>query len=97
MPIIKKCIWYENPHLRDTMLEMLMSCKEFDVGSFVHDIEDMNRLFETYNVTVGRAFHEHCFMYNRACEAIKSVKVESIYATECESKVVSSNISAITQ
>ena len=75
---------------------MLMYCKEFDVSSFVHDIEDMNRLFETYNVTVGNAFKEHCFMYNRACEAIDSVKVNSKYATECKRKVVFSNISAIT-
>ena len=74
-----------------------MSCKEFDVGSFVYDIVDMNRLFETYNVTVGQAFHEHCFMFNRACESIDNVKVDSSYATECERKVVFSNISAITQ
>ena len=36
-------------------------------------------------------------MYNRACEAIESVKVDARYITDSEQKVVFSNISAITQ
>ena len=36
-------------------------------------------------------------MSNRACEAIESVKVDARYSTECEQKVVFSNISSITQ
>ena len=36
-------------------------------------------------------------MSNRAYEAIESVKVDARYSTECEQKVVFSNISSITQ
>ena len=42
--------------LRDELIKIMMFCKEFEIGSLVLDIEDMNKLFKLYTPILGKAF-----------------------------------------
>ena len=42
--------------LRDDLIKIMMFCKEFEIGSLVLDIEDMNKLFKLYTPILGKAF-----------------------------------------
>ena len=42
--------------LRDDLIKIMMYCKEFEIGSLVLDIEDMNKLFKLYTPILGKAF-----------------------------------------
>ena len=42
--------------LRDELIKIMMFCKEFEIGSLVLDIEDMNKLFILYTPILGKAF-----------------------------------------
>ena len=52
-----------------------MLCQEFEVTALAVDIRDMDDLFNNYTPILGKAFKEHCFMYNEDCEKIETVQV----------------------
>ena len=48
-----------------------MFCGEFEVTQLVNDIEDMNKLFNNFNLVLGKAFHEKWFTKNKSCSDIE--------------------------
>ena len=65
----------DSTYLRDRLIRMRMFCKEFDIGQMAFDIDDMSKLFTKYTPVLGKAFQDHCFVYNKSCEAIDNIDV----------------------
>ena len=57
------------------LIKILMYCSEFAVTCLVNDINDMERLFNTYNPLLGKVFDEKCFLTNSFCKKTENIDI----------------------
>ena len=90
-------IYDDSTYLRDRLIKMRMFCKEFDIGQMAYDIDDMGRLFNNYTPMLGKAFQDHCFVYNKSCEAIDNLKVDKSDANVEKNFAILSHTSSVNE
>ena len=74
--VANRSIWEKQPHLRDSLLEILNKCSDFEITQFVSSQEDMERLVRTQNHMVLKAFKKHWSLQLRNLSEIEEVLIQ---------------------
>ena len=66
LSVAMKSVYFSSVKYRDMLIKISLQCRETDITSFVNSLDDMSKLFTTFNPTLNEYF-EQCFTETKRC------------------------------